>query len=133
MMRLMKSAAFQKDAALTFNGKSVLDQTSASYYYGNSQGGILGTMYMAVTQDVKRGVVGVTGAPYSLLLPRSHDFANLFQIIAYRYPNTLDRFCMFAMMQLLWDRADPGTLALPSFSSCCFLVFCLMVSWRHIH
>ena len=43
-------------------------------YTGNSEGGIFGTVYMAVTQDVERGVLGVPGGPYAMLLPRSHDF-----------------------------------------------------------
>jgi len=108
VMRLLRNGIFVKDPAMTCNGKAVLDSTSNSYYYGNSQGGILGTMYMAVTQDVKRGTVGVPGAPYALLLPRSHDFADLFVVIKLRYTNTLDRFVLFPIIQLLWDRADPG-------------------------
>ena len=41
-------------------------------------------MYMAVTTDVKRGCVGVMGGPYSLLLPRSQDFVELFELLKVR-------------------------------------------------
>jgi len=108
LMRLLREGKLAKDPALVFNGKPVLDGTSASYYYGNSQGGILGSVYMAITTDVKRGVLGVGGGPYSLLLPRSNDFASLFQLLTLRYPQPLDRYVLFSAFQLLWDRADPG-------------------------
>jgi len=63
---------------------------------------------MAVTTDVIRGVVGVPGGPYSLLLPRSEDFTALGDILKIRYTNPLDRVILLSIMQILWDRADPG-------------------------
>lgn len=49
-----------------------------------SQGGIFGSVYMSVTTDVTRGSIGVGGTPYSLLLPRSADFTDLFEILKSR-------------------------------------------------
>jgi hypothetical protein len=46
------------------NSRAILAPNPAAYYTGNSQGGILGTVYMAVTQDVTRGVLGVPGNLY---------------------------------------------------------------------
>lgn len=46
-----------------------------------TEGGIYGSVYMATTTDVHRGVLGVAGGPYSLLLPRSADFAALFDLL----------------------------------------------------
>ena len=43
-------------------------------YYGISQGGIMGTVILGLTNDVERGALGVPGMPYSLLLFRSVDF-----------------------------------------------------------
>jgi hypothetical protein len=108
LMRLMSNGVFAKDPAMTFNGKPVLTADPEKHYYGNSQGGILGSMYMAVTTDVKRGCVGVPGGPYAMLLPRSSDFADLGALFKARYPDSLDRFMWFGILQLLWDRADPG-------------------------
>ena len=49
--------------------------TSHLYYDGNSQGGIMGGVALAVSPDVRRAVVGVTGMDYgNLLLARSTDF-----------------------------------------------------------
>ena len=44
------------------NPVSVVD-TDTRYYYGNSQGGILGTPYAALSTDIDRAVLGVSGAP----------------------------------------------------------------------
>ena len=51
---------------------------SQRFYTGNSQGGIMGAVYLAASTDVVQGVLGVGGAPYALLLPRSTDFGALF-------------------------------------------------------
>ena len=47
-------------AATVINGRPTIDPTRR-YYYGNSQGGILGINYMAASTDVERGCVGVPG------------------------------------------------------------------------
>ena len=44
------------------------------FYDGNSQGGIFGGTVMSIAQDITRGVLGVPGMNYSLLLTRSVDF-----------------------------------------------------------
>lgn len=49
------------------------------------QGGIFGSVYMSVTTDVTRGVIGVGGGPYGLLLPRSADFTALFDVLKARF------------------------------------------------
>lgn len=74
LMRLFEEGNILKDPSMTFNGRPVITPDAAKYYYGNSQGGILGSVYMAVSQDVRRGCLGVGGAPYVMLLPRSVDF-----------------------------------------------------------
>ena len=43
-----------KDPLLMFGGRAVID-TGSLHYYGNSLGGILGDVYMAVTTDVTLG------------------------------------------------------------------------------
>ena len=53
------------------------DTRAGVVYDGNSQGGILGGVLVAVSPDVKRGVLGVTAMNYSILLNRSVDFTAL--------------------------------------------------------
>ena len=57
-------------------------------------GGIFGAVYMAITNDVQRGVLGVAGAPYALLLPRSADFAALFDVIKVGVRGVCVRACV---------------------------------------
>lgn len=45
---------FVKDSTVSFHGESVINSKN-TFYYGNSLGGIMGEVYMAVTQDVVRG------------------------------------------------------------------------------
>eukprot|EP00730_Choanoeca_flexa_P010521 TRINITY_DN1839_c0_g1_i1.p1 TRINITY_DN1839_c0_g1~~TRINITY_DN1839_c0_g1_i1.p1 ORF type:complete len:645 (+),score=114.50 TRINITY_DN1839_c0_g1_i1:2-1936(+) len=107
MMRLAASEAFYKSEHMLFDGRVVVDP-SKRYYYGNSQGGIFGSVYMSLSTDVERGVLGVAGGPYSLLLPRSADFTPLFDIIKARYGDAQDRLFLMSSMQLLWDRLEPA-------------------------
>ena len=63
---------------------------------------------MAMSQDVKRGMLGVPGGPYSLLLPRSKDFGVEFVILKLRYCDPVDRVNMMQVLQMLWDRGEPA-------------------------
>lgn len=76
------------------------------YYYGNSQGAILGGGYVALSTDLERAVLGVGGAPYSLLLPRSHDFDTYDAILEAYYEDDVDITLMIALMQMLWDPGE---------------------------
>jgi hypothetical protein len=105
LMKLMMGD-FASDPVFSFNGKSVIN-TALRSYFGNSEGGILGGVYMAMSQDVLRGTLGVTGGPYSLLLPRSVDFQQLYVLLKARFDSPFDRIMLLHMMQMLWDRADP--------------------------
>ena len=68
----------------------------------------MGAVYMGASSDVATGVLGVGGGPYALLLPRSSDFSDLFAILKLRYPRSMDRMSILALMQALWDRMDPA-------------------------
>jgi hypothetical protein len=94
------------DPLLAFNGNPVID-VSRRYWNGNSQGGIAGNVVMGLSQDLTRGALGVMGGPYSLLLPRSSDFSIIFDVLSAEYSIPNDRMMFIALMQMLWDRADP--------------------------
>jgi len=97
--------AFQDAAA-----NPVID-TSDVFFDGNSQGGIFGGTVMAVAQDITRGVLGVPGMNYSLLLRRSVDFEDYAMILYPNYTNELQRPLLLALIQMLWDRSDPNGYA----------------------
>lgn len=100
-MRLMKTR-FASDADW---GERI--DPDRAYYYGISQGGIMGGVYMGVTTDVERGLLGVPGQPYNLLLGRSVDFDPFFQILRMSYPGFIDQQFGLTLVQMLWDRVEP--------------------------
>jgi len=111
---LSHSKGLASDPAFRVDGEAVFD-TSAVFYDGNSQGGILGAAFMGISQIVERGVLGVPGMSYSLLLRRSVDFAgtplaDIFDgsagFASGGYPDRLDRTFLLSAMQMLWDRAE---------------------------
>ncbi len=78
------------------------------YYFGGSQGGILGASLMAIWTDVVRGVLAVPGQSYNLLLNRSVNFDLFAPFIYPNYNwNGLHMQLNLALMQGLWDRAEP--------------------------
>ncbi len=66
---------------------------------------------MAVAQDITRGVLGVPGMNYSLLLTRSTDFATYSAFLYPKYTNELTRPLLLSLIQMLWDRSDPNGYA----------------------
>jgi hypothetical protein len=106
MMRMMKGR-FTRDSHVQINGKSAIDPTNA-HYRGDSQGGIFGGTYMALSTDVTRGLLGVPGMPYNLLLDRSADFSGYKFLLRAAYPTAIDTQIVLGLMQLWWDRTEPN-------------------------
>jgi len=102
LLRMMKTT-FAADEAL---GQYI--KGDEAYYYGISQGGIMGSVLMAVSPDVERGALGVMGQPYSFLLFRSVDFNQFLEIIKTQYPDFREQQFLIALFQMLWDRAEPN-------------------------
>jgi hypothetical protein len=93
------------------SGRPVIS-TSHLYYDGNSQGGIMGGVFTAVSPDVRRAVLGVTGMDYgNLLLARSTDFTTFSQFLGLYYPDQSMYPVILDLLDQLWDRADPDGYA----------------------
>jgi hypothetical protein len=106
LARLMKDPrGFASDPAFRSSGKPLL-RSGTVYYDGNSQGGIIGGALLAVSQDIRRGVLGVVGMNYSTLLDRSSDFSQYEAALNAAYPSEVDRELLFGLIQPLWDRAE---------------------------
>ena len=103
---MLHPRGFRADPA--FGGIAFGDELS---YDGNSQGGIMGGALVAVSPDIRRGVLGVPGINYSLLLPRSVDFDLYETVMRPAYPSASDRLLLIALMQMLWDRGEGGGYA----------------------
>jgi len=101
LLRMMKTA-FADD--LTYGPFINGDE---AYYYGISQGGIMGSVILATSSDIERGALGVPGMPYSLLLFRSVDFDIFLSVIRAFYPDYRMNQLLIGMAQMLWDRVEP--------------------------
>lgn len=97
---------FASDPAFQLDGEPLID-TQQLYFYGISQGGIAGGVYMALATDSVRGVLGVGAANYSILLQRSVDFSTFQAAAEQNYTDELDFQLLLGLIQQLWDRADP--------------------------
>ena len=98
------------DPALQGTGGSLIDPTRR-FYYGNSQGGIMGGAYLALAKDIERGVLGVPGTPYDLLLTRSQDFEEFFLVFQTMVPEPAQVALLIGFMQTLWDPAEASGFA----------------------
>jgi hypothetical protein len=113
LMRLAKGPLSEDPIFLVGpEGRSVIDKNfgpANPIYSGNSQGGILGGVYMAASQDVERGVLGVPGVAYSMMMPRSSGTGDmLISLIKARYSDPVSLMIAMHMVQMLWDRAEPS-------------------------
>ena len=102
LMRMMKNEfANDETYGAYLNGDE-------AYYYGISQGGIMGSVFLALSPDVERGALGVMGQPYSLLLFRSVDFNQFLDQLKVNYPDFRAQQFAVALFQMLWDRVEPN-------------------------
>lgn len=92
------------------NSTSYIDP-DRRYYYGNSQGAILGGAYIGLAQDFERAVLGVGGTPYHLLLNRSADFDPFFLLFKSIYPNSAHVQLILGFIQTLWDSGEAAGFA----------------------
>ena len=110
--RLMRASdGFVADGAFQTAGGDPMLDTSDLFYDGNSQGGIIGGAFLAVSPDVSAGVLGVTGMNYSTLLERSVDFDPFRDLMKVSYPQAVDRVIGLQVIQMLWDRGEANGYA----------------------
>ncbi|AKF83647.1 hypothetical protein MFUL124B02_36970 [Myxococcus fulvus 124B02] len=95
---------------LSDNGVLVYEP-GQTYFYGISQGHILGGTYVALSPHIERAVFSVGGADFSLMMFRAKPFAPFLQAIAAAVPDALDQQKFAAMTQTGFDRIDPLTYA----------------------
>ncbi len=96
---------FCANAAFRVGERCVIDRREL-FYDGNSQGGIMGGSLVALSPDIRAGVLGVPGMNYSTLLQRSVDFDTYAAFFYTAYPASLDQAFTLSLIQTLWDRAE---------------------------
>jgi hypothetical protein len=111
--RLMRTPdGFASDPAFQNGSGTTLFDTSHLYYYGVSQGGILGGLMTAVAPDLTRASLVVGGIDYfGLMAPRSVVWQGLSSLAYVAYPDSSIHPLLYDLAQQIWDRGDPDGYA----------------------
>lgn len=107
LARRLLAGPLGADEALTVDGQTLVDPDQ-TWFYGVSQGGVLGGGFGAYSPDVSRVVLNVPGTPFTLLLARSTGFSPFLIILQTMFEDPADVSVIIALMQSLWD---PGEAA----------------------
>ncbi|MCA9524857.1 MAG: hypothetical protein KC549_01000, partial [Myxococcales bacterium] len=112
LQRMMRGRFLREvDERLTgADGQPVYDPDDLMYY-GNSQGGTMGAVIMALTQDVRRGVLGVPGGAFPFLLQRSVVFEDFVRILDNTFRDRIEFSLVLGLLGTGWDPMDPMTVA----------------------
>jgi hypothetical protein len=98
--------------AFAFDGNKITTvdgNIPASVFYGISQGGILGAGYLSLagkTQLIHRGILGVPGTPFALVLTRSLDFVSYDVLILLNFYYNRHVRILLSLVQMAWDSAE---------------------------
>lgn len=111
LTRVAKSIVLDPQALLS-NGTSALVDPFEVYYYGISQGGIMGASLMAYSPDIQNGVLQVGGSAYSLMIQRSSNWNQFLPTIRNAYPDRIDQQVVMALWQPLFDDSEGSGTAL---------------------
>lgn len=106
------------------------DGSGGIFYDGNSQGGIMPGAMLAISNRITRGVLGVPGMNYSILLRRSSDFQieNGFMpdpsdpgdavgaptinfALQQNFPNDFDLSFIYSLSTMIWERSENAGFA----------------------
>jgi hypothetical protein len=108
MLLLPRTFAHRCAALPELAGRVAPDE---AYYYGNSQGAILGTTLAALSPDIERWALGVGGISYPIMLPRSVNAALVYAVLEGAYRDRLDRDLAMAMFAQRWDLVEGAAFA----------------------
>lgn len=110
----IKSSFTTDKAFLATDGKPFHETETATedlYFYGISQGHILGGTYAALTPNTSRIALGVGGAGFTFMMFRAKPFVEFLGLLKIPFPGALDRQKVIALTQTVFDRIDPITYA----------------------
>lgn len=79
------------------------------YYYGISQGQILGAAFLALSPHVKKAVLSVGGGPFSFMMGRSNNFSSFVFFLDTSLKNRMSIQQFMTLSQHTLDRVDPST------------------------
>ncbi len=114
LARMMKTAAFNLDPAFqTPDGRGAFPGVSEEmFYYGISLGGIMGTMFSALTPDIERLHVDVPAMNFGFLMQRSTQFGSFeIPLGMIGLVDPMERLLGLGLIHELWVTGEPAGYA----------------------
>jgi hypothetical protein len=112
LARMLKQGVFHLDPAFRApDGRGVIDTQAEAYYFGASLGGIMGTMFAALSPDVGKLNVDVPGINFSLLLQRAKPFKPFELLVGFVNPDPMEQAIGYGLNHELWVRGEPAGYA----------------------
>ncbi len=108
----LEQLARSKLAAEMFtDGNASIVDPAKTYFYGISQGSILGTTFMAWDPHLTRAALHVGGGNWGVLFERSTNWVTFKLILSGAYPGPLNAVIIQQVMQMGFDPTDPVHVA----------------------
>jgi hypothetical protein len=113
---IQAASGFAAVPELQKDGAPIFDK-STTYYYGISQGHILGGTFLALSSKIQAGALSVGGAGFSHMMMRSSNFVQFLAILNLHAQDPIEQTKFIALTQHVCDRFDPLTYAPMVFDS----------------
>jgi len=91
-------------------GKPLFDPMQI-YFYGISQGHILGSTFVTISPHIDRAVLSVGGGSWTLMMSRARPFSAFLDVIQSQIPGWLETQKLIALLAPSMDPIDPLTWA----------------------
>ncbi len=109
LARMLERGAFNLDPAFqNASGQGTIDPGAETTYLGISLGGVMGTLFAAVSPDVVRLNVDVPGISFPLLLYRSTQFNQFEALQTTLNPDSMIQQILVETSGSLWARGEPA-------------------------
>ena len=106
IVRTFRESMYADEVMNNFDGTSVVPAGLDVTFYGNSQGGILGGGFLASSPVIERGVLGVPGTPFGMLVGRSSAFNTYLLAFRLSFFGFRDIRMAIVLVQQLWDSGE---------------------------
>ncbi|MCC6555194.1 MAG: hypothetical protein IT372_19690 [Polyangiaceae bacterium] len=109
VMTKLARGALKDDPAIQVGAGPLIDLTR-TWYWGASLGGIEGSSFVSISDDIARAAFGVPGSAWSTMLSRSVVFPPIRNFLEPHYPDPLDFLLGTTLVQARFDHADPANV-----------------------
>lgn len=110
VMTKLARGALQEDPQIKVTAGPLID-TTRTYYWGASLGGIQGSSFISISDVIARAAFGVPGAGWATMISRSIVFPPIRAFLEPHYPDPLDFLIGTTLVQARFDHTDPGNLS----------------------